>query len=49
MGGTYLQWDTTQPWKEWNNTIWSNMDGARGDHTKWIKSNRERQIYIGYM
>ena len=31
--------------KEWNNAIWSNMDGPRDDHTKWSKSERERQIY----
>ena len=27
--------------REWNNTICNNMDGPRGDHTKW---GRERQI-----
>ena len=30
--------------KEWNNAICSNMDGPRDHHTKWSKSNRERQI-----
>ena len=30
--------------KEWNNAIWSNMDGPRDYHTKWNKSERERQI-----
>ena len=30
--------------KEWNNAIYSNMDGPRDDHTKWSKSDRERQI-----
>ena len=30
--------------KEWNNTICSNMDAARDYHTKWSKSERERQI-----
>ena len=30
--------------KEWNNVICSNMDGPRDDHTKWNKSERERQI-----
>ena len=30
--------------KEWNNAIWSNMDGPRDYHTKWSKSDRERQI-----
>ena len=31
--------------KEWNNAIFSNMDGLRDYHTKWSKSERERQIY----
>ena len=30
--------------KEWNNAIWSNIDGPRDYHTKWSKSERERQI-----
>ena len=30
--------------KEWNNTICSSMDGPRDYHTKWSKSERERQI-----
>ena len=30
--------------KEWNNTICSNMDGPRYNHTKWSKSERGRQI-----
>ena len=30
--------------KEWNNAIYSNMDGTRGSHTKWSKSERERKI-----
>ena len=29
---------------EWNNVICSNMDGPRDYHTKWSKSDRERQI-----
>ena len=37
--------------KEWNNAICSNMDGSRDYHTKWSKSERERQIPydIAYM
>ena len=37
--------------KEWNNAICSNMDGPRDGHTKWSKSDRERQISydIAYM
>ena len=30
--------------KEWNNAICSYMDGPGDDHTKWSKSDRERQI-----
>ena len=30
--------------KEWNHAICSNMDGPRDFHTKWSKSDRERQI-----
>ena len=30
--------------KEWNNAIGSNIDTTRGYHTKWSKSERERQI-----
>ena len=29
--------------KEWNNAICSNMGGPRDYHTKWSKSERERQ------
>ena len=35
--------------KEWNNSICSNMDGPRGYHTKWSKSDREKQIYHLYV
>ena len=30
--------------KEWNNVSCSNMDGSRNYHTKWSKSETERQI-----
>ena len=30
--------------KRWNNAICSNMDGLKDYHTKWSKSDRERQI-----
>ena len=30
--------------KEWNSAIGSNMDGHRDYHTKWSKSEWERQI-----
>ena len=32
--GVYRQWNITQPQKEWNNAIWSNIDGPRDDHTE---------------
>ena len=36
--------------KEWNNAICGNMDGPGGYHTKWSKSDRERQYHdITYM
>ena len=36
--------NTTQPKKEWNNAICHNVDATRDYHTKWSKSERERQI-----
>ena len=30
--------------KKWNSAICSNMDGPRDYHTKWSKSDREKQI-----
>ena len=30
--------------EEWNTAICSNMDGPKDYHTKWSKSERERQI-----
>ena len=30
--------------KEWNNAICRNMDATRDYHSKWSKSERERQI-----
>ena len=30
--------------KQWNNADFSNMDGTDDYHTKWSKSDRERQI-----
>ena len=35
--------------KGWNIDICSNMDGPRDYHTKWIKSDRERQNDTIYM
>ena len=31
-------------YKEWNNVIYSNMDGPRDCHTEWSKSAREGEI-----
>ena len=31
--------------EEWNSAICNNMDGPGDYHTKWSKSDRERQIY----
>ena len=33
--------------EEWNNAICSNMDGPGDYHTKWSKSDKERQISYG--
>ena len=30
--------------KEWNTVFCSNMDGPKGYHIEWSKSDRERQI-----
>ena len=38
------EWILLSHKKEQNNTICSNMDGTRDSHTKWSKSERERQI-----
>ena len=43
-GGTYIQWNTTQPSGEQTNANCSNMDATRDYHNKWSKSERERQI-----
>ena len=40
----YMRWNITQPQKEWNNAICSNMEATREYHTKWTKSEQERQI-----
>ena len=40
MWGMYI-WNITEPYKEGNNTICSNMDGPRDEHTKQSKSDRK--------
>ena len=42
--GTYIQWSIIRSLKKWNNAICSNMVGPRDYHTKWSKTDRERQI-----
>ena len=32
--------------KEWNNTICSNMDGPRDDHTKWSETEKDKYHMI---
>ena len=44
LDNMYIQWNTTQPWEEWNNAICSNMDEPRDYHAMWHQSLRERQI-----
>ena len=39
-----LQWNITQPQKEWNNVICSNMDRCRDYPPKW--SQTEKDIYM---
>ena len=46
--GIYRQWNITQSWKEWNNSICSNMNGPRGFHTKWNKPDKDKYHMILY-
>ena len=39
-----MEWNITQPLKEWNNATCSNMDEPGDYLTKWNKLDRERQI-----
>ena len=42
---THIQWNTTQPWKEWDHAFCSNMDATTDCyHIKWSKSEGKRQI-----
>ena len=34
------------PKKEWNNAIYSNMDGPKDYHTKWSKSEKDKYYII---
>ena len=40
----YIQCNTTQPLKKWNDSICSNMDRPRDCHAEWSKSDREGKI-----
>ena len=40
----YIQWNTIQSLKNRNYAICSNTDETRDYHTKWSKSERERQM-----
>ena len=42
--GTCIQWNITQPQKEWN-VIWGNMDELRDSQTKWSKSERNARLF----
>ena len=41
---TRFLWCKSSYKKEWNNAIYSNMDGTRDYHTKWSKSKSKREI-----
>ena len=43
----YIKWNITQPQKEWNIAICSNMDEPREHYAQWIKSDREKQVLYG--
>ena len=57
LQGVRYNWATELNWygillshkKEWNNAIYSSMDGPRGYHTKWSKSERQISYDITYM
>ena len=46
---TYIQCNTTQLLKEWNNAICSNMNATRDYYTKWSKSEKQISYAITYM
>ena len=35
--------------KEWNNFIFSNLDGSRDCHTEWSKSEKEKYLITSHM
>ena len=40
--GINIQWNTTQPFKKWNDATCSNIDGNRGYQTKWSQKEKEK-------
>ena len=49
MSCSHTQWNTTQPYKEWNNAICSNMDEPRDYHTKWNQTKTKTIWYHLYV
>ena len=47
--GIYTKWDSSQPQKEWNNAICSNIDGPRDYHIKWRTSEKEKYLMISHI
>ena len=41
----HIQWSITQPLKEWNNAIHSNMDGPRDRHSKWSSQRKTSTMW----
>ena len=46
--GIHIQWNITQPYKEWDTVICSKMDGPK-EYTKWNKSDRKTNIMISHI
>ena len=44
--GTYTQWNTTKPYKAWNNANRSNMDGPVDYHTKRCKKKEKDKHHL---
>ena len=41
---THTQCNISQPLKEWNNSICSNMEGPRDYHTKWNQQEKDKYM-----
>ena len=44
--GAYIQWNITQPLKEWNNAICKNMDEPRDYHTREVSQTEKDRHMI---